>query len=193
MKCYLVRHGQTLWNKEHRLQGWNDEGLSDLGKKQAKKLASYFRNLKIDYIYVSDLIRAVHTAHPINAELKSRITMFKKLREMNIGVWEGLTLEEIKENYEADFSVFNPEDGETIQEFEKRVLEAFEQIKTKHIDQDILIVTHGGFIQVLLSSLAGEGFDNYEQNKVSNASVTILDINRKGKIKVVQQNGVDHL
>lgn len=195
MKCYLVRHGQTNSNKEQRWQGLKDEGLSDLGKKQAKKLALYFQDVKVDYIYASDLMRAIQTANPINKELDCRMTLLKKLREVDVGDWEGLTRLEIRLEYGEDVfeGEFNPPNGEGFSEFKERVATTFAQIASKHQKQNIIVVTHGGFIQMLLGQLDNYDLEKYEENKVSNGSVTILEVNKKGTIKLIKHNLIDHL
>ncbi len=109
MKVYLVRHGQTEWNETHRFQGWVDIGLDAIGLIQAKFLTNFFKNVAIDHIYTSDLSRSLKTAQMIQQVVSCPLTLCHDFREMNVGNWEGLTWEEIKEQFKDDLAQYEDE------------------------------------------------------------------------------------
>lgn len=200
MKCYLVRHGQTSWNETHRFQGWLDIGLDTIGMLQAKMLADYFKQEDIKHIYSSDLTRALKTAQLIQQKIECPLTISKNLRELNVGNWEGMTLEEIT-------SEFKPEDqidevslfgrgrsgGESLEEFQTRIVECFNKILDKNQDQDIMIVTHGGVVRVLLCHILGCDISQRNTLKIDNGSFSILKINNQREITIIDQNVTSHL
>ena len=105
-RLYLIRHGETQWNKEMRFQGWTDIPLSETGREQAQKLAWRMRDIPIDEIYASPLQRAVETARPM-AQLKGlSISTMQAFKEINFGPWEGMTAQEIREGWGESFVEF---------------------------------------------------------------------------------------
>ncbi|MDQ6695078.1 MAG: histidine phosphatase family protein, partial [Chloroflexota bacterium] len=100
-RIYLVRHGQTVWNVEHRFQGHLDVPLSDVGRKQAEALALRIGAEPANFssLYSSDLLRAVETAQPISRALSLKIKLLPDLREINGGRWQGSSLDEIERDY----------------------------------------------------------------------------------------------
>lgn len=200
MKCYLVRHGQTEWNQSHRFQGWLDIGLDQIGILQSQMLARYFSQIPIDYIFSSDLSRALKTAQQINQKLDCRMTLSSGLREMNVGNWEGKTWEEIEVEFKDDLNQDDAQlfgltisGGESLLGFQKRVVETFMQIIEKHPNNELLIVTHGGVIRVLLCHLLGYDLSQRDLLKVENGSITTLDVLDKNHIEIVAQNIIKHL
>ena len=95
MRCYLVRHAQTLWNTENRLQGHSNSPLTPLGREQAKRLREYFAGRPIRALYTSHLQRSVETAQAIAHGMKLSVAVDPGLAEIHFGPWEGLTAEEI--------------------------------------------------------------------------------------------------
>ncbi|MBU1140907.1 MAG: histidine phosphatase family protein [Firmicutes bacterium] len=200
MKCYLVRHGQTEWNQSHRFQGWLDIGLDQIGILQSQMLARYFSQIPIDYIFSSDLSRALKTAQQINQKLDCRMTLSSGLREMNVGNWEGKTWEEIEVEFKDDLNQDDAQlfgltisGGESLLGFQKRVVETFMRIIEKHPNNELLIVTHGGVIRVLLCHLLGYDLSQRDLLKVENGSITTLDVLDKNHIEIVAQNIIKHL
>ncbi len=200
MKCYLVRHGQTSWNDTHRFQGWLDIELDTIGMLQAKMLADYFKAEKIKHIYSSDLSRARKTAQLIQQKTESPMTISKNLRELNVGKWEGLTWDEITADFteeeklnEAHVFEMGGSGGETLTQFQERILESFNQIISRESDQDIMIVTHGGVIRVLLCHILGCDISQRNALKIDNGSISILEINDAHEVTVIKQNMIKHL
>src|SRR5690554_1549179 len=137
-RLYLIRHGETLWNKEKRTQGTKDTSLSDIGRLQGRCLAKHLIGEKIEAIYSSDLSRACETATIVGEEIGIDVQLLPNIREINFGKWEGLTRSEIESNYEKEYSewLYTPHiakipDGETLIEVQKRTLEGINSIIKK--------------------------------------------------------------
>jgi broad specificity phosphatase PhoE len=142
----LVRHGETDWNAEGRLQGHSDRPLNDHGRRQAKDLADRLAGESIDAIYASDLARAKETAEIVGQRLGLPVVVDADLREKNWGNWEGLTGDE-RLNVEYV--------GETTEEHRERMLRAVERIRERHPDQRIVVVTHGGSLRRIQAAVNG--------------------------------------
>jgi broad specificity phosphatase PhoE len=132
----LVRHGETDWNAEGRLQGQTDRPLSDFGRRQARGLADELHDEKLEAIYSSDLARARETAEIVGGRLGLPVVLDPGLREKDWGTWEGLTA------IERDRVEFV---GESTEAHEGRILAALRRIAERHPgDGRVLVVTHGG-------------------------------------------------
>jgi len=131
----LVRHGETDWNADGRLQGHTDRPLSDFGRRQARQLAEELTRDEVEVIYSSDLSRARETAEVIGERLALPVVLDPDLREKNWGTWEGLTA---AERDRVEFV------GESTQAHQERMLGALRRIAEKHPGRRVLVVTHGG-------------------------------------------------
>jgi broad specificity phosphatase PhoE len=142
----LVRHGETDWNAEGKLQGHTDRPLNEYGRQQAEALAETFSTGSIDALYASDLSRARETAEILGAKLGLGVEVDPDLREKNWGNWEGLTSEErLHVAYE----------GETSEEHRERTLRAVRRIVERHPGERIVVVTHGGSLRRLQAFVSG--------------------------------------
>jgi broad specificity phosphatase PhoE len=142
----LVRHGETDWNAEGRLQGQTDRPLNAYGREQAKRLAERLRGELIDAVYASDLSRARETAEIVGERLGLTVVLDPDLREKNWGTWEGLT------GSERDRIEFV---GESTQDHAERILRAVHRIAERHPDQRVLVVTHGGSVRRIQTVVYG--------------------------------------
>ena len=179
---YIIRHGQTDWNIEGKIQGCTDIPLNETGRKQAKELANKIKSLEIDNFFSSDLLRAKETAKIINEDLKMSITFDKRLREINYGDFEGTLKNNISQEMWDTFNFF----PEKLNAEPKEV--AFERVKSffmefKHIDSNILIVTHGGLLKVMMYYFDNHDlFSNteylmkYNRLKINNAEIFEIDL-----------------
>ncbi|SDC33610.1 MULTISPECIES: alpha-ribazole phosphatase [unclassified Candidatus Frackibacter] len=179
----LVRHGETLWNKESRFQGSTDIELSSLGKEQAKKLAERFRDIEIDMIYASNLQRAFETAERVADYHNIKVKQISKLQEASFGDWEGLTFNQIKEEDEdrldawlKDPVTVRTPGGEKFEDVQKRAKEALNDIKAEHQDSKVLVVAHGGTIRALLTDLLGMPLSNFWRIQQDNTAVNIVKV-----------------
>jgi broad specificity phosphatase PhoE len=137
-RLLLARHGETEWNRTRRFQGHADPPLNETGREQASALAAELAGEGIEFVYASDLARARETAEIVAAQLGLTVVAERELREIDVGSWSGLTREEI-DGREWD--------GETREAHSERVLGAIRRIASRHEDDRVLIVTHGGCIR----------------------------------------------
>lgn len=154
----LVRHGQTEWNVEHRLQGHQDSPLTELGVRQAQWLGESLRNEPIDVIYSSTSLRAHRTAELIREIRDIDLHRSDELREINMGIWEGKTQTEVKEKFPDQFYYFwnDPEqfsvqDSETFEEVSSRAVGELTRIRDAHEGKSILLVTHTVVVKLLMT------------------------------------------
>jgi len=182
---YLIRHGETEWNITGRWQGILDVPLNDLGREQARKLAAYLGQETIQAIYTSDLSRAVDTAQCLADVLQIVVIHDKRLRELDIGIFQGLTKPEILAKYPQELAAFlaQPYDyqipeGESRLQLQARMLLAWRDAIAKDMEA-IAIVSHGGAIKMLLSALFAHKRDFFQKQEFLNASVTLLRLDKE--------------
>ncbi len=146
----LVRHGETNWNVERRVQGHSDTPLNDNGRAQARALVAELEGEPIDAVYSSDLLRAHETARIVAQARGLDVTAIRDLRERNFGTWEGLTDAEIFARFpEAANESWG--DGETKPEMARRVFDALQRIAETHPSGRVLVVSHGGPLRAVLT------------------------------------------
>jgi broad specificity phosphatase PhoE len=154
----LVRHGETDWNLERRFQGHADRPLNDTGRAQAAALAESLRGEHLTAVYTSPLQRASQTAAIVAAQLGLAARPLEALREINVGDWEGLTVDDVKERYPeqvaTDWRSGWP-GGETYDELSARVLPALVGLADEHPGERVLAVTHAGPVRAALSAAMG--------------------------------------
>lgn len=149
-EMWLVRHGQTAWNLRGIYQGQCDIPLNETGIAQARELAASLSGTHFDAIYSSDLARAVHTASLIAAVLGLPVNTDPRLREINQGVWEGQTIDAVRERYRPDFSP-NPkyistpraQGAESLEQVITRMVAAANEYHQRHKGGRVLLSTHG--------------------------------------------------
>jgi uncharacterized phosphatase len=152
----LVRHGETDWNLERRVQGHSDTPLNETGRAQAIVLADKLEGKEIDAVYSSDLLRAHETARVVADRRGLDVEAIRDLRERNFGTWEGLTDEEIFDRFpHARHGAWG--DAETKDEMAGRVLDALDRIALAHPAGRVLVVTHGGPVRALLADCGVDG------------------------------------
>ena len=161
---YIIRHGQTDWNIEHRTQGHTDIALNKNGIEQAELITQKIANLKIDNIISSDLKRAYMTAQIINKKFNKTIETDKRLREFCFGTLEGITRDKITQETWEKFNE-NPKqfNAETKEEIFNRIKSFMDDIKSNNINKNTLVVTHGGPIRMIKYYL--DNGDNYSDKK----------------------------
>lgn len=161
---YIIRHGQTDWNIEHRTQGQTDIALNTNGIKQAELITQKISNLKIDSIISSDLKRAYMTAQIINKNFHKAIETDKRLREFCFGTLEGITRDKITQETWEKFNE-NPKqfNTETKEEIFNRIKSFIKDMKSEIKNKKVLVVTHGGPIRMIKYYL--DNGDNYSDKK----------------------------
>lgn len=148
----LARHGETDWNRNGIWQGHADPPLNERGRRQAVALAERLRDVSLDAIYASDLLRALQTAEIVAAAKGLPVVADPGLREMDVGSWTGLTREEIAQR----FPDWDYHDGETREAFQARAVAAAVRIAAAHHGGTVLVVSHGGVVRALQRHALGE-------------------------------------
>jgi alpha-ribazole phosphatase len=180
MNLYFVRHGETDENAKKTYYGSTDVSLNEKGVKQALKLEEKLKNIKFDKIYCSERLRAMETAKIITKNRESFIEYDSRINEMDFGIFEGKTYEEIKKIYPEEFvqwekqwKEFCPKGGESYIMFYNRVKEFMEQIKKLNME-NVLIVAHGGVVRSVYAYILNENLDFYWKFASKNADVSII-------------------
>ncbi|NOU99064.1 histidine phosphatase family protein [Paenibacillus planticolens] len=157
-KLYLIRHGETLWNVERRMQGHLDSPLSSLGEQQALWLSYALKEISFEALYASSSGRTLQTAHIIKGDRELAIQASDEWREMNLGAWEGRISDEIEALEPDNFHAFwrNPEQyqtvkGESYSDLQARVLPALERMLAAHEGQTIALVSHTVTLKVIMA------------------------------------------
>lgn len=184
-RYYLVRHAQTSWNSDNRIQGHSDLPLSAVGEEQAKRLGTLFATRHLTGIFTSHLQRSQQTAHAIAAGNGHgvRPVVEGDLAEMHLGVWEGLTPEEVDARFEGAYqqwrirpSAVQIPGAEPLGAFRQRVRQALEKILSSSGEGESVIVSHGGVIAALLADVLGADYDALLRRlRLDNAGVTALE------------------
>ena len=198
----LVRHGETAWNTERRLQGHLDIPLNDNGLAQAEATA---RNLerqghRFDALYCSDLQRARQTAEAVIRRQRLSPTHDPRWRERHYGLFQGLTYDEAERQHPELYHRFKarelhmsfPEDGESLAHFAQRVHEALNEIAQRHPTERVLIVTHGGVLDVVHRIVTGEPLEAPRKVAIPNAALNWIE-HAAGEWKVLVWADESHL
>jgi len=165
MRFILARHGETEANVGGIYSGWTDFPLTDKGKKQIKKLGKALKRYEdIECIYSSPLQRALSTAKAISKVIDKQIHTVDCLKEMNFGVFDGKTGDEIQGQYQTEWKMWIEDyvnyripEGENLIDVYDRIIEFIDSLKNK--EGTCLIVTHGGIIQTIITYLLDIGLD----------------------------------
>ena len=197
-RLLLIRHGESEFNREGRIQGYLDCDLSELGFEQAGRLQKRLDNEKLDLVFTSTATRAAETAR-IAVGHRLGIERRERLREINLGVWEGEIAEDLRKRLprETDMWFRTPskvriEGAETLAAFRRRVAAEIDGIRAAHPDRGIALFTHGGAICTYLTSLLGLKLDDMWRFKIHNCSITKIFFPMKlPRIEVL--NDISHL
>lgn len=198
-KLILVRHGQTIWNHEFRYQGHTDVPLTEEGLRQAEKVAGRLAKEQVGTVYASDLGRAAQTAQTIAARHGQPVFLLSALREVNFGLWEGKTYQEVKREYTDGLTDwFNrPADilipqGETFQQVKERAYAAILEVVKQHEGETVVVVSHGGTIRTILCAALELHLNRLWCIKQDNTAVNILEF-YQDKAFVSMVNDTHHL
>lgn len=157
-ELFLIRHGETKWNRELRFQGHADLELNQRGLEQAQITAHFLAEHRFDRFYSSDLKRAGQTAEVLAAPHNLPVSARKDLREINYGDWEGQTYRQLweqepqsLEKWSQDPSAIKPPGGETLPDFQLRVVNFFFSLIKESAGKRIVVICHGGTLMVYLA------------------------------------------
>ncbi|WP_456274634.1 histidine phosphatase family protein [Bacillus sp. AK031] len=184
-KVCIVRHGQTDWNKERRLQGSTDIELNETGKQQAREARDFLNGGGWDAIITSPLKRAKRTAEIINEGLQLPLVEMKEFAERHFGESEGMLIEESRNKYPNGGSPGQ----ETRDDVIERVLSGIEHIQRKYPGGNVLLVAHGAVISILLAHLSPDKFIYGETRLVNACFNTIHFSDNKWDVKEFNQTG----
>lgn len=182
-RLLLIRHGETAWNAEHRIQGRLDVPLSAAGVWQTGRLTQRLADEAIDAIVASDLSRAWMTGAPLAEARGLAMVAEPRLRERAFGIFEGKTLEEIAAEYPDQLAAWRSRDvrwqipgGESGAEFIARVLEALHEIAVEMAGRSVAVVTHGGVLDVIYRHARGLPWDAPRDHLMLNAGINRLQM-----------------
>lgn len=172
---FLVRHGETDWNKEERILGQTDMPLNETGIKQAEATANLLKDKHIDLIVSSDLVRARKTAEIIAKATGAEIILDRSLRELYCGSLEGMYIPEVNEKYGSFLDrPYKELGGETFEEVEERAMKALLNHRKDHEHKNVVLVSHGALLGLVLKNI----------RKIEHAKSTGLDIGNAEVIKL---------
>ena len=184
-RIFLVRHGETNWNKEGRFQGQIDIPLNENGKNQARKTFEYLKNISLNKAFSSSMNRPYETAQIILQHKKDlKIEKIDSLVEISHGLWEGKLESEIREEWpillknwhDKPEEVIMPE-GESIKDVSERSIEAFKNICSSQKDNDLtLVVAHDAVNKTLICNILGINYSNIWMIKQGNGGITVIDL-----------------
>lgn len=203
-EIWLVRHGETPWNVERRVQGWEDIGLNENGIEQAQSLARHMKKLleggtQLDAIYSSDLKRAHHTASIVADAIGLPLMVEPGIRERHFGVLQGLIFHEMEQHQPEAARVWRSRDpdaelpeGESLGVFHRRVVDALNALSLKHAGKRVMVVSHGGAMDIIWRHASQVGLQATREAPLLNASLNRLRVSPE-RWEILGWGEVDHL
>ncbi len=184
MRLHLIRHGETVWNAEGRIQGQTDATLNAIGRGQAEALKDELAHIPISRVYVSSSERARDTAALAFASRDVEFIYLDELREIFLADWEGRLYSEVELAYPLDIHhfrnaphQFNYQGAETFVGLQQRALAAAQDIIAQNRDTEVAIVSHGAWIKSLLCHYEGRPLSQFwEPPRMHNCSHSILEL-----------------
>ncbi len=176
-KVLLIRHGETDFNRERRLQGVMEIPLNERGRDQAASVARYLQGLSIDALYTSPILRAQETAEIIGNLIGLPPRSDERLREIEFGIFEGLTFAEVERrfpaahrNWTTGYLAYRAPQGESRRDVQRRMRAAWDDLTAKSSHKSIALVTHGSAIAIFLGSM----YATLPGTSIKNTSITTL-------------------
>ena len=180
-RVLAIRHGETAWNVDTRMQGQLDIPLNETGRWQARRLALALADEGISAVYSSDLLRAFETAQSVARGSGQPIVSDRGLRERSFGVFEGLTFREVEQRWPEQSERWRkrdpdhgPEGGETLRVFYARCVATATRLAAAHPGETIALVAHGGVMDSLYRAASRIGLDAPRSWQLGNASINRL-------------------
>jgi probable phosphoglycerate mutase len=198
-RVILIRHAETPWNRERRMQGHIDTPLSDAGRAQAAALGRRLADGAFNALYSSDLCRARETARAIAERSGREVVSDARLRERSFGIFEGLTYAEMAERHPEDFARFDARDpdyvmpgGESARAFWERCLACLGEIGERHAGAEVVVVTHGLVLDAVYREAHGLGYHEPRPVPLVNASINAFSY-EDGMWRMESWGDVGHL
>lgn len=197
-RIHIVRHGETQWNVEERMQGHLDSPLTEFGRSQARQVRGEID--QIDVVYSSPSIRAVETAEIILNGERQSISTIPELKEINLGIWEGMKRTAVEAEYSDEYktfwsqpSIFSLPQAETFQDVQNRAVKALLDVARHNTGKSILLVSHAVAINVILAFFENRSIDKiWDPPVIKNGSHSIIEKTNDGNFKVVLYGGESH-
>ena len=201
VRILLVRHGETVFNVEGRWQGQSDSPLTERGLAQARELSRAVAQEQIAAVYSSDLGRALNTATEVAKPHHLLVQTDTRLREIDTGRWTGKGRFEIDKEFPGGLedwaerpSSMRLPDGETIEEAQARALAFFAQRMPVHLDETIVVISHGAVGQaILVNAMGGTVSDLWLKQRVDNTQISRLEWTSATGLKLIELSDVRHL
>lgn len=199
-RFYLIRHGHTFWNQENRMQGQHETDLTPLGEMQAVALGKRLKDVTFDKVYSSPLRRCVKTTQLILGGRKIPVTYDDALKEILMGDWQGILIDELKEKFPEETDLFwnHPEKYqrptcETYEEVRKRAGKFMEETAAENPGKNILVVTHGALLKTLYTYFKYQPIAEIAHAKHPLSTAMAIVEKRDGIWNVMSWNDTEHL
>jgi len=188
-KIYLLRHGESQWNVLKKIQGQKNIPLTKKGVIQADLVGNRLLGENIDIIYSSDLERAYDTAKIIGNKMDIEPIPIKEFREINFGIWEGLSNDNMKAKYRDEIYLWRKEPenlriqgAETLYEVQERAINSLNSIIHKRQEENILIVSHGVTLKTLILGLLDMDLVHFKNLTINNVGLSIVEFREYNKV-----------
>ncbi len=185
MQIYLVRHGETVWNKEEIFRGRRDVSLNEAGRRQADLTGRYFLNKGIARIFASPLRRAFETAEAVSKTTKTPIEITDALTDMDFGAWEGLELKEAEQLYPEELSLwitspqrFRAKGGESLRDIQRRAKKGLQKMMSEG-EGPIVLVTHRVLCKIIVLLCLRIPSSHFWEIRCDPASISLIE--RRGR------------
>lgn len=186
-KVCIIRHGETDWNKEKRIQGQIDIPLNDTGRAQALAMAYNSAHFRFSAIYSSDLSRAVETAQGLSEREDLPTIQRHQLRERHYGIFQGISKDEAPAQFPDIYPLYAARDihydfetGESLIDFSKRVLDIFDWLARHHENQQIAVVSHAGVLDIMYRHATGRPLHTERDFHIPNSALNWLHHDGQG-------------
>jgi len=195
----MVRHGETAWNAEGRVQGQLDIPLSPVGEAQARAVAEALAGERFDALYSSDLVRVQQTAAPSAIRLGLEVRLDERLRERHYGRFQGHTYADAKVMFPEDYVRFRAKEldfdfgtGESLVAFNARCIAVLEEIHESHRGGAVLMFTHGGVLEMAYRHATGRGLSSARDFEIPNAGLNYVEVGQ-GRWSILAWAEIGHL
>ncbi|MEZ4657541.1 MAG: histidine phosphatase family protein [Caldilineaceae bacterium] len=197
----LIRHGETHWNTDHRMQGQQDSPLTARGRAQAQAVAERLRHTTFHHIYASDLQRVLDTAQPLAHYTGHEIRVERQLRERAYGVFEGLTFADAEREHPEVFAEYSNDryapdfeipGAETVRQLSERGQAILQALVERHPGERVVIFSHGGLLAAILRHTLGVPLGVRHSFSLANGSLSLIE-HAASEWRVVTLGDVCHL
>ncbi|MEE9239876.1 MAG: histidine phosphatase family protein [bacterium] len=200
MLLYLLRHGETAWNVERRIQGVSDTPLNEVGRAQSQALITPLQGRPFTALYTSPLVRARQTADVLAAALRLEVREDPRLAELDQGELEGMNFDQIEERFNGFLDTWRtaPADiqmpgGENLHQLQARAWAAVEEIQAAHPEEMVIAVSHNLAISTLLCRIMEMDLNGIRRIRQHNAAINLVEHNPERGWSVLTMNAVSHL